>query len=394
MRPKACRLSTFMQKRDTMHPSSKNLLLAALVCVLCATLTWAQSAPQNGQSSAQATQQMPVQDLTPPSDAEAAHMAVPAPQPSNQPGDTTTVDVGSGMTKNKEGIYNIRKDVQEVLLYATVVDPHNRLVTNLDKSAFQVYEDGQPQQITSFHRDDVPVSLGIVIDNSGSMRDKRPRVNQAALNLVRASNPQDEVFIVNFNEDAILDQDFTSNIDLMKEALDHIDSRGGTAMYDAVVASADQLAKGAKQEKKVLLVVTDGEDNESRMSLEDAVRRVQADSGPTIYTIGILGDDKEAKRAHRALERLATETGGVAYFPKDLGQVDEISRAVAHDIRNQYTLGYKPSRPQSEGGFRNVRVEAHDGHAKLQVRTRSGYFAGQKRADNQAAPTATEAMKH
>jgi Ca-activated chloride channel homolog len=376
-----------------MHPSSKNLLLAALFCVLCATLTWAQT-PQNAQPQGQSQNQLqPVQDLTPPTDAEAERVATPVPAP-NQPGDTTKVDVGSGVTKNKAGIYSITKEVQEVLLYATVVDPHNRLITNLDRNAFQVYEDGQPQQITSFHHDDVPVSLGIVIDNSGSMRDKRPKVNQAALNLVRASNPQDEVFIVNFNEDAILDQDFTSNIDLMKEALDHIDSRGGTAMYDAVVASADQLTKGAKREKKVLLVVTDGEDNESRVTLEDAVRRVQADSGPTIYTIGILGDDREAKRAHRALERLATETGGVAYFPKDLTQVDEISRAVAHDIRNQYTLGYKPSRPQSQGGFRNVKVEAHDGRSKLQVRTRSGYFAGQKRAGSDEKPEAVQAMKH
>jgi VWFA-related protein len=121
---------------------------------------------------------------------------------------------------------------------------------------------------------------------------------------------------------------------------------------------------------------------------------VQADNGPTIYTIGILGEDREAKRAHRALERLATETGGVAYFPKDLSQVDEISRAVAHDIRNQYTLGYKPSRPQSQGGFRNVKVEAHDGRAKLQVRTRSGYFAGQRRAADADRPEAVQAMKH
>lgn len=384
-----------------MHPSSKNLLLVALFCALCATLTWAQS-PQTAQTPAQTPAQtqnqqqnnqlQPVQDLTPPTDAEAERLATPPPQ-SNQLGNTTMVPVPPG-SKNKDQDYHFIKNVEEVLLYATVVDPHNRMVTNLDKNAFAVYEDGQQQQVTSFRHDDVPVSLGILIDNSGSMRDKRSKVNQAALNLVRASNPQDEVFIVNFNDDAILDQDFTSDIDLLKTALDHIDSRGGTAMYDAVVASADQLTKGAKLEKKVLLVVTDGEDNESRVSLEDAVKRVQNDSGPTVYTIGILGDDREAKRAHRALDRLSAETGGVAYYPKDLSQVDEISRAVAHDIRNQYTLGYKPSRPQSEGGFRNVKVEAHDGRAKLQVRTRSGYFAGQKRADNQAKPEAVQAMKH
>jgi VWFA-related protein len=116
--------------------------------------------------------------------------------------------------------------------------------------------------------------------------------------------------------------------------------------------------------------------------LEEAVKRVQDDAGPTVYTIGILSNDRQSKRARRALERLAVETGGIAYFPKDLSEVDAISRAVAHDIRNQYTIGYKPTRPQSQGGFRNVRVEARgaDGRSKLQVRTRSGYFAGQKRA--------------
>ena len=294
-----------------MHPSSKNLLLAALFCVLCATLTWAQSTPPAQSGQKQNNQLQPVQDLTPPSDAEAERLAAPPAVTPGQPGNTASIPVPE-TKKGPDSGYVFKKDVEEVMLYATVVDPHNRMVSNLDRNAFAIYEDGQPQQITSFRHDDVPVSLGILIDNSGSMRDKRPKVNQAALNLVRASNPDDEVFIVNFSDDAYLDQDFTSNVDLLKEALDHIDSRGGTAMYDAVVASANQLAKGAKREKKVLLVVTDGEDNASRDSLEEAVKRVQDDAGPTIYTIGILGDDRQAKRARRALERLAAETGGVA----------------------------------------------------------------------------------
>jgi VWFA-related protein len=365
-----------------MHRSSNRLLLFILFLVCSCALTWSQSSQSSQQQSSQQGQQpQPVQDLTPPSDAE-AERAAPPPPVASQPTDTTKVATPAQPKKNKDDSYTFVKDVEEVMLYATVVDPKNHLVTNLDKNSFSVYEDGQPQQITSFRRDDIPVSLGIMIDNSGSMRDKRPAVNQAALNLVRASNPQDEVFIVNFNDDAYLDQDFTSNIDLMREALERIEARGGTAIYDAVVASANQLSKGAKREKKVLLLVTDGEDNASRDNLEEAVKRVQDDAGPTVYTIGILGKDREAKRARRALERLAVETGGVAYFPKDLSEVDAISRAVAHDIRNQYTIGYKPTRPQSQGGFRNVRVEARgtDGRSRLQVRTRSGYFAGQKRA--------------
>jgi VWFA-related protein len=209
------------------------------------------------------------------------------------------------------------------------------------------------------------------------MRDKRSAVNQAAVNLVRASNPQDQVFVVNFSDDYFLDQDFTSSVPLLQEALEHIDSRGGTALYDAVIASADHLAKNARLQKKVLLVVTDGEDNESRDTLEQAIRKLQDENGPTVYTVGLLGDE-HARRAKRALEALAYQTGGVAYFPKDLSDVDRITQEVAKDIRNQYTIGYKPIRPQSMGGYRSVRVEAKaKGFGRMQVRTRSGYYAGQ-----------------
>ncbi len=269
--------------------------------------------------------------------------------------------------------------MQNVVLHATVVDDKQHLVMNLSKDAFTVYEDGQPQRIIAFHHEDIPVALGIVIDNSGSMRDKRPKVNQAAINLVKASNPNDEVFVVNFNDEYYLDQDFTSHVDLLKDALDRIEARGGTALYDAIVASADHL-KSARLEKKVLLVVTDGEDNASRESLEQAIRRLQADNGPTVYTIGLLGDE-HARRAKRALQAVAEQTGGVAFFPKELSEVDEISQEVAHDIRNQYTLVYKPTIPQSRGGYRTIKVEAHaKGYKNLSVRTRSGYYASQERA--------------
>ncbi|HEX6879389.1 MAG TPA: VWA domain-containing protein, partial [Terriglobales bacterium] len=272
----------------------------------------------------------------------------------------------------------IRKRVEEVTLHATVIDDKQRLVTNLSKNDFTVFEDGQPQQITSFRHDDVPVSVGILIDNSGSMREKRPAVNQAALNLVRASNPQDEVFIVNFNEEPFLDQDFTNNVSLMKDALERVASRGGTALYDALVAAADHLRKSAKLDKKALLVVTDGEDNASRENLEAAIRRLSVEGGPTVYTIGLLNEEERgaAKRAKRALRLIAEQTGGVSFFPKDYNEVDTITRQVAHDIRNQYTIGYKPNAPKNDGGFRTVRVEARaPGYKRLQVRTRTGYYA-------------------
>ncbi|HYA94756.1 MAG TPA: VWA domain-containing protein, partial [Terriglobales bacterium] len=272
-----------------------------------------------------------------PPDTPAPDHTAPAPPPAaGQPSEQPRVERGDNDT------FTFKKKVEEVVLHATVTDPKQHLVSGLRQNDFAVFEDGKPMPITSFHQEDIPVSIGIVIDNSGSMRDKRQKVNQAALNLVRASNPQDELFVVNFNDEYYLDQDFTSNINQLKEGLDHIESRGGTALYDAVVASADHLAKGARLDRKVLLVVTDGEDNASRETLEQCVRNLQSLNGPTVYTIGILGDDRESHRAKRALTALAFQTGGVAFFPKDLNEVDNISRQVAHDIRNQYTIGYKP----------------------------------------------------
>jgi len=295
-------------------------------------------------------------------------------QPANPP---KTQSKPAQQDGNDNGVFVFRKDVDEVLLHATVVDDHHHIVTNLDKSAFKVFEDGKPQTIISFHHEDIPVAMGIVIDNSGSMREKRAKVNQAALNLVRSSNPQDEVFVVNFNDEYYLDQDFTNNLLKLKDALEKIDAKGGTALYEAVVASADHLQRDARLEKKVLFVVTDGEDNASRETLEQAVKQLQAENGPQVYAIGILGDEEHPRRAKRALEIIAESTGGLAFFPKTLDEVDEISRQVAHDIRNQYAIGYKPTNPRATGGFRQVKVEAKaKGHGKMVVRTKSGYYAG------------------
>jgi Ca-activated chloride channel homolog len=277
---------------------------------------------------------------------------------------------------NDQGVFVFKKDVDEVLLHATVVDDHQHIVTNLERGAFTVFEDGKQQNIISFHHEDIPVAMGIVIDNSGSMREKRAKVNQAALNLVRSSNPRDEVFVVNFNDEYYLDQDFTNDLLKLKEALEKIDARGGTALYDAVVASADHEKRDARLDKKVLFVVTDGEDNASNESLEQAVRRLQDEAGPQVYAIGILGDEEHPKRAKRALEIIAQRTGGMAFFPKTLDEVDQITSTIARDIRNQYTIGYKPSNPRASGGFRLVKVEAKaKGHGKLVVRTKTGYYA-------------------
>ena len=364
-----------MRKRVTMLPRNRFLLLLVSLVALSVWL-----GAQTSSYPPQAPARPPAQGSgQPPGAAE----PLPGDAP-NQPGNTVQAPAGrpQGQEPSREdnGVFVFKKQVEEVVLHATVLDDKHRLVTGLTKNDFQVFEDGAPQQITSFRREDIPVALGIVIDNSGSMRDKRPQVNQAAVNLVRSSNPQDEVCVVNFNDEYYLDQDFTNQIPQLQEALSRIESRGGTALYDAVVASAEHLKKNARLDKKVLLVVTDGEDNASRESLEQAIRRLQAENGPTVYTVGLLGEEKQ-RRARRALTEMAEQTGGIAFFPKNLGEVDSITQSVAHDIRNQYTIGYKPVRPQAQGGYRTIKVDAHaPGYKHLMVRTRSGYYPGQERA--------------
>ncbi len=268
-----------------------------------------------------------------------------------------------------------RADTRLVVLPATVVDKNGHLVTSLPQKAFKVFENGVEQQIRFFKREDVPVSMGIVIDNSGSMRDKRQKVEASAMTLVKASNPIDEIFIVNFNDEAFLDRDFTSKPKELDEGLTKIDSRGGTAMRDAVLMSMDHVKQKAKRDKKVLLVITDGDDNSSANSLEKLVREAQQ-SEVLVYAIGLLTEEaqREAKRAKRALDNLTEATGGQSYYPKELGEVDKIAQKVAHEIRNQYVIAYSPANQTLDGSFRQIKVTA-TGPNRPTVRTRSGYYA-------------------
>jgi Ca-activated chloride channel family protein len=299
-----------------------------------------------------------------------AQLPVAAPPPPPPPGQ----DPNAG----KQGS-SIKVDVNLVVLHTTVLDDRQRFAEGLKQENFRVFEDKIEQKLSVFKREDVPVSMGLVIDNSGSMREKRPRVNEAALTLVQASNPRDEAFVVNFNDDFYLDldKDFTSSIPELKEALERIDSRGSTALRDAIIGSLDHLKKGAK-DKKVLLVVTDGEDNASHNSLEKTLREIQK-TDTVIYTIGLLGNEgkKEAKRAKKVLQDIAAASGGASYFPESVDDVHTICEQVAHDIRNQYILAYYPTNSRRDGTFRAVSVEVIPprGRGKLFARTRNGYFA-------------------
>lgn len=287
-----------------------------------------------------------------------------------------------------------RSDTRLVVLHASVVDKKGKLVTNLDRNSFKVFENQQPQEIKVFRREDVPVSLGLIIDDSGSMMTKRSRVEAAALAMVRESNPQDEVFIVNFNDDAYLDVPFTNDIHKMEQGLARIDSRGGTAMRDALNMSLDYERSEAKKDKKVLMVITDGNDNASNITLEKLVQRSnQTDT--LVYAIGLFTDEEkhEATKARRALNELTNATGGLAFYPKDVNEVQELAVEIARDIRNQYTIAYTPSIQQLDGSYRQIKVTV-DAPGKPVVRTRSGYYATpdvvtQKSASADATTTAS-----
>ena len=272
-------------------------------------------------------------------------------------------------------VAQFRTDIRLVVLHASVSDKRGKLVTDLDRKAFRVFENGQPQEIKIFKREDVPVALGIIIDDSGSMMTKRSRVEAAALAMVRASNPQDEVFIVNFNDDAYLDVPFTSDIHKLEQGLARIDSRGGTAMRDAINKALDYTRTDAKKDKKVLLVITDGNDNASNISLEKVVNRANQ-SDTLVYAIGLFTEEEkhEASKAKRALKELTTASGGLAFYPKDVTEVQQLAVEIARDIRNQYTIAYSPSVQALDGSYRQVKVEC-DAPGKPVVRTRSGYYA-------------------
>jgi len=370
-----------------MHRRSRRVwprvFAAGLVLLLAGTVGgWARQTPASGAQQPSAQQPSLTVDRD------------PVASPDKDAPVTGTAGAASasnlGEIEKRHGRYTLHEDAYEVRLNATVLDGSGRSIQTLTKDAFHVYEDGVPQTILSFRHEDLPVSIGLLIDSSGSMYDKRLAVDKASLDFVKLSNPQDEEFLVDFSWQPYIDQDFTSEIDKLKDGLSYVKSSGGTALYDALVASADYLAKNAKHPKQVLLVVTDGEDNASSATLEQTIRRIQDLDGPVIYCVGLLFgqdiDKREARHARSVLEALSEQTGGVAYFPKSVNEVDAIAAQVAQDIRTQYTISYHSTKSPELGGYREVHVDARaKGFGKLSVRTRTGYFPRVMRAGGGAS---------
>jgi VWFA-related protein len=305
---------------------------------------------------------------------------------------TALPDVAQGQTfsspQARQGDeYTVKVDVNMVVLSAIAQDRKNVLVSGLGKDDFQVYEDGLLQQIKLFSHEDIPVTVGLVIDNSGSMTPKRADVIAAALAFARSSNPKDQMFVVNFNEKVSFglpdNTPFTDQTSQLEVALSRIAANGETALYDAIVAALEHLKQGTR-DKKVLIVISDGGDNASQHKLAD-IMALAGQPDATIYTIGIF-DEQDPDRNPGVLRQLARNTGGEAFLPESLKDVAPICERIAHDIRNQYTLAYVPTNKKRDGAYRVIQVKAiAPGRGRLSVRTRTGYFAPSQSQPSPAA---------
>lgn len=266
-----------------------------------------------------------------------------------------------------------RASVGLVVLHATVKDGRGASVTDLDEGAFTVYENGKPQAITLFSRDDVPVSLGLLIDNSGSMRLVRARAEAAALALVSASTPQDEAFVVNFADKPRLDVPWTSDVETVRAGINRVDAIGGTALYDALDMAQAHLHQGASRDRKALVVISDGNDNASMTTIAH-VHDALAQDATALYAIGLFKDQDAVHRGRHNLEQLTARTGGQADFPTGADETNAVARMIARQIRSQYTIAYEPTNQALDGSYRSIRVQVR-APERFTVVTRAGYQA-------------------
>ena len=270
-------------------------------------------------------------------------------------------------------------DVKRVVLYATVREGKARFIGDLEKQHFTILEDGKPQEILSFSRDDVPVAVGLLVDNSGSMLNKKAETVNAAKAFVRASNPADEIFVLHFNEQLRYglptDFPFSGDRDLLGRALDGMKLTGKTALYDAIHEGLEHL-KTSKLTKKALVVISDGGDNVSQRSFKGVVEEADL-SGALFYAIGIY-DEMDGDADPGTLRRLAQSTGGESYFPKDIKDASALCETISRDLRSQYMLSYAPTpNSGSASSYHRIEVKVKDPKGrKLIVRTRTGYYSG------------------
>lgn len=272
--------------------------------------------------------------------------------------------------------YTVSVCVDMVVLHATVLDRKGNPVSELGKQDFEVYEDGILQQVEYFSHEDIPITVGLVVDNSGTMGPKRREVIASALAFARSSNPEDQMFVVNFNEKVSFglpaNMPFTDKMDQLETALSGIAANGMTALYDAVADALTHLERGNRS-KKALIVISDGGDNASRCRL-NGILSMAGRSDAIIYTIGVFDENDPDRNVH-ALKQLAKATGGEHFLPRSAGEVFSICKRIARDLRNQYSIAYLSTNKNQDGRYRAVHVRAGVPERRLFIRTRAGYYA-------------------
>jgi Ca-activated chloride channel homolog len=298
---------------------------------------------------------------------------------SSAPSSTARNSKQTANDSNPERGTRFNVDVDLVMMYTSAFDSAGRFVAGLKPERFKVYEDGVEQKISSFAQEDVPVTMGILLDLSGSMRSTMDQVNKAALAFIRVGNPEDQVFLVGFNDEAELLQDFTSDIDEIQDSLDNAVVSGGTVLYDAIYLGVEKAHSGNKA-KKAIVAITDGEDRDSSYSLDELVTKVQ-ESDVQVFCVGFLKDQAKkrgstSKKAYDALTRISEETGGKAFFPKQIDEIHNIVAEIAGELRSQYSIGYFSSNLARDGSFRRVKISLSENKAQdINLRYRRGYFA-------------------
>ena len=284
-------------------------------------------------------------------------------------------------TVDKDGVIKVETDM--VLLDVTVIDQNNTPVMNLKKEDFSVHEDKVKQTIESVSREEVPVSFGMVIDTSGSMKSKLQSVSDATVLLIKQMRRDDEAFVASFKAEAELVQEFTDDRRELEDAIGDLYTSGGTALLDAIIATADYAQDKGKRRRKALVVISDGYEKNSSSKEKEVLEAIKEDE-VQVYLVGFIDEDEEkglfgkspAKKAKELLSRIADDSGGRAYFPKDISEIPAIAAQISKDLRTQYVVSYYPANDKRDGAFRTIQVSVNQaGGRKLIARARRGYYA-------------------
>jgi Ca-activated chloride channel homolog len=297
-------------------------------------------------------------------------------------------------TQNRDEVFNIDTDL--VLLDVTVVDQENNPIMSLKKEDFTVYEDKIKQTVDNVSREEVPVSFGLVIDTSGSMKSKLQTVSDASVSMIKQMRADDEAFVASFKAEPELVQDFTADRRELEDAISELYTSGGTALLDAIIATADYAQEKGKRRRKALVVISDGLEKNSSVKEKEVMEAIKEDE-VQVYLVGFIDEEMEekslfgkspAKKAKDLLSRIADDSGGRAYFPKEISEIPAIAAQIAKDLRTQYVVSYYPTNDKRDGTFRNIQVSVNSqGSRKMIARTRRGYYA---RNEKGQLPTAAQ----